>query len=100
MVLRKFSSRAPCHACVPNAVSGRFLAKFGREFTFGSADWRVKPRPVASAAFTNNVFRRMRVGSSAGVRTVETVVAEMGFGPPSDAAENGRESTEELDDHL
>jgi hypothetical protein len=59
----------------------------------------VKPRPVLMAALTNNVLRRMRVGSSAGVRTVETVVADTGFGPPSDTAEAGRESTEELEDH-
>jgi hypothetical protein len=54
------------------------------------------------AALTNRTFRRVRVGSSAGVRMVETVVAEVGFMPPGDMpdiAEAGTERTEEVEDH-
>lgn len=46
------------------------------------------------AAFTNRVFSRINVGSSEGVRTVETVVADMGFGPPSEMADGGPDITE------
>lgn len=55
---------------------------------------------MARAALTNSDFRRINVGSSAGVRTVDTVVAEVGLTPPSEIAEAGRDRTEELEDHL
>ena len=51
------------------------------------------------AAFTNSVFSRISVGSSEGVRTVDTVVADMGFGPPSEMADVGPDITDAEDVH-
>lgn len=39
------------------------------------------------------------MGSSEGVRTVETVVADMGCGPPSEMADGGPDITDAEDDH-
>lgn len=51
------------------------------------------------AAFTNRVFSRIKVGSSEGVRTVETVVADIGVGPPSEMAEGGPDMTDAEEAH-
>ena len=39
------------------------------------------------------------MGSSEGVRTVDTVVADMGFGPPSEMADVGPDITDAEDVH-